>query len=97
MQISGNLLPAPSSSNNQELSDNRQFTSERKLDSGHRNRQQTVEYIFKGEILEEVAYQQQNRNPYSQSIDPANQAAISSYSESGSVVPRQGRLVDIFI
>ena len=97
MQISGTLLPAPSSSLNQSPSDNRQPLSERKLESEHKNRQQTVEYIFKGEILEEAAFDDRNQNPYTQSIDPANQGAISSYVNSDSVNPRQGQLVDIFI
>jgi len=97
MQISGNLLPAPSSSLNQSLSDSRQSLSERQLESEHKNRQKTVEYVFKGEILEDVSADDRNQNPYMQSIDPANQGAISSYVNSYSAIPRQGQLVDIFI
>ncbi|MCP4077761.1 MAG: hypothetical protein GY744_16435 [Gammaproteobacteria bacterium] len=97
MKISGNLLPLPSSSVNQGLSDNRQPLSERQLESEHKNRQQTVEYVFKGEILEDVSADERNQNPYMQSIDPANLGAISSYVNSYSAVSRQGQLVDIFI
>lgn len=97
MQISGNLLPSPSSSLNQGLSDNRQSLAERKLDTEQKNRQQTVEYVFQGEILEEVGAEQQNQNRYSQTIHPANQTAISSYAETDAIMPRQGNLVDIFI
>ena len=97
MQISGTFLPAPSSSLNKGLSDNRPPLSERNLEPDQKNRQQTVEYVFQGEILEEVASEERNRNPYTQSIDPANQGAISSYAETGLVTPRQGNLVDIFI
>ena len=97
MKISGNLLPPPSSSINQSLSDNRQPLSERQLESEHKNRQQTVEYVFKGEILEDVSADDRNQNPYTQSIDPANQGAISSYENSYSAIPHQGQLVDIFI
>ncbi len=97
MQISGNLLPPPSNSLNQSQSDNRQPLSERKLESEHKNRQQTVEYVFKGEILEDIAFEDRQQNPYTQSIDPANQSAISSYENSDSATLRQGHLVDIYI
>ncbi|MCK4708777.1 MAG: hypothetical protein KAU21_09180 [Gammaproteobacteria bacterium] len=97
MRISGKFLPAPSNPVNKDLSDNRQPLSERNLDTGQKHRQQTVEYVFKGEILEEVASEDHNRTPYPQSIDPANQSAISSYSNSSSQPPRQGHLVDIFV
>lgn len=96
MQITGNLLPPPAALN-QNSPDNRQPLSERKIDSEQKNRQQTVEYVFKGEILEDVAADRNNRSPYTQSIDPANQGAISSYAEVDSEAPRQGQLVDIFI
>ncbi len=97
MLISGNLLPPPPGSYNQSLSDNQQRLSDRNSDAEKNNRQQTVEYIFKGDYLEEAVYQYENSNPYFQSIDPANQVAISSYTENSSNLPRQGRLVDFFI
>lgn len=97
MLISGNLLPPPSSSMNQGLSDNRQASTPRHLDSEQKNRQHTVEYVFEGEILEQVAAEGQQQKAYTQSIDPANQRAISSYVEAHSDIARQGRLVDIFI
>lgn len=97
MQISGNYLPSPSTPNHQDLSDNRHSATDRKQDSGHRTRQQTVEYVFQGDVIERLANQQQYDNPYTQSVDPANQSAISSYTESSSTAQRQGGLVDIFI
>jgi len=97
MRISGNLLPALPNPLNKELSDNRQLLSERNLESEQKNRQQTVEYVFKGEILEETSSEDRNQNPYSQTVDPANQAAISSYSDAGSSSTRQGQLIDFFI
>ena len=97
MQISGKFLPAPSGPANKALSDNRQQFTERNLESEQKNRQQTVEYVFQGEILEEVTSEERNHNPYSQTIDPTNQSAISSYTNTSSQASRQGHLIDIFI
>lgn len=97
MQISGNLLPPPSSSLNQSLSENRHSESKRHLDTDQKSRQQTVEYVFEGEVLEQVAAEGQRQKAYAQSIDPANRNAISSYEKTDSNMDHQGRLVDIFI
>ena len=96
MQISGKLLPVPASPLNQSLQDSRQSLPDRNL-AEHKNRQQTVEYVFQGEILEEVGTEDRNPNPYSQTIHPANQAAISSYTENAVQPSRPGYLIDIFI
>lgn len=65
------------------------------------NRQQTAEYVFRGELLDDVVSEHQNRPINHQQIDPANRTAISSYLDTDSVSlhqpVRQGRLVDIFI
>jgi len=97
MQISGNLLPSPSSTLHQGLPENRQPFNDRNPDTEQKSRQKTVEYVFRGEVLEQVGADENNRNRYSQSIHPANQSAISSYNDSNLIQPRQGHLVDIFI
>ena len=106
MQISGNTLPVLSSQidpSAQRQPQERQATLlEQNPDSLRQNRQQAVEYVLRGEFVDdEVAFDQQNRNRYAQVIDPANERAIDSYVANEGVTPqqpsRQGRLVDLFI
>ncbi|MBC8508852.1 MAG: hypothetical protein H8D34_28680, partial [Chloroflexi bacterium] len=72
MQLSGNYLPIPIGntgySPNRDLVEYGRPSSERQLDTDQKNRQQTVEYVFKGELLEEVVNEQQQRNRYTQAI-----------------------------
>jgi hypothetical protein len=102
MPITGNYLPSPAAyggrTDNQSLADYRAPAAQRQLDTEQKNnRQQTVEYVFKGELLEEITTDQQNRKRNPQSIDPANQGAISRYADTAETTLRQGRLLDIFI
>jgi hypothetical protein len=102
MPITGSYLPSPAAyggrSDTQALTDYRAPATTRQLDTEQKNnRQQTVEYVFKGELLEEITADQQNRKRNPQSIDPANQGAISRYADTAETTLRQGRLLDIFI
>ncbi|MBC8211132.1 MAG: hypothetical protein H8E21_08675 [Gammaproteobacteria bacterium] len=102
MPISGSYLPSPAAysgrADSQSLTDYRPPATPRQLDTEQKNnRQQTVEYVFKGELLEQISADQQQRKRNPQSIDPANQGAISSYTRTAEATAQQGRLLDIFI
>lgn len=99
MLISGTLIPAqkylPAESGRQQERQHPEPQRERAI-TQHR-RQQTAEYIFRGELDEEQARQ----NATYQQIDPANVSAISSYNDTASASPatpdRKGQLLDIFL
>ncbi len=106
MQISGNTLPVLSGQSN--LTTRQDGTRQRPVeevqrsaDNKQQNRQQTVEYVFKGEVLEDVTSEHRQKPGYQQNIDPTNRSAISSYTATDELSPyyqtRQGRLLDIFI
>ena len=101
MQIPANNLPAltgySARSPGENLAEYRQPGAQRLVDSEQKNRQQTVEYVLKGEVLEEVGADQRQRNRYTQNINPSNQAAIANYTDTATDTTRQGRLLDIFI
>jgi len=107
MVVSGKYLPAvssyPASGGQQDRLHQQQSSLERFGDSDFRQqqRQQTVEYVFRGEFDEELYPQDRIRTESAQLIDPANLDAISSYNDHRTVSPdrpqRQGRWVDIFI
>lgn len=106
MHISGNFLPIPSSQSGNALAQESSTGRERATidlsrDTESQSRQQTVEYVFRGEFFEDVVNDQQSQSNVNQQIDPANREAISSYVETNAtsaIVPeRQGRFVDIFI
>ena len=106
MLISGNFLPVPSSQSGNPIaqdtqSDRGRSTLDLSRDTERQTRQQTVEYVFRGEFFDEVENDQRNQSNVNQQIDPANREAISSYVETNAtsaIVPeRQGRFVDIFI
>jgi len=97
--ISGTLIPAqkylPAESGKQQERQHPESQRERAI-TQHR-RQQTAEYIFRGELDEEQARQ----NASFQQIDPANINAISSYNDTAAASPsnpeRKGQLLDIFL
>jgi hypothetical protein len=106
MQISGNTLPVlfrPADLTADQQSPERGTAQlDQNPDAFRQNRQQAVEYVLRGEFVDdEVAFDQQNRNRYAQVIDPANERAIDTYVANEGVTPlqepRQGRLVDLFI
>ena len=106
MQISGNTLPVLSSQTpiSSRQDGNRQRPVEevqRYADNKQQNHKQTVEYVFKGEVLEDALSGQQQKTVYPQNIDPSKRSAISSYSQTDQLSSRnqsrQGRLLDIFI
>ena len=106
MLISGNFLPVPSSQSGNPIaqdtqSDRGRSTLDLSRDTERQTRQQTVEYVFRGEFFDEVENDQRNRPNVNQQIDPANREAISSYAEN-SLTPttnteRQGQYLDLFI
>lgn len=105
MLISGSSLPILSnqtdlSARQNSVRPDRQ-TLDRNRDAEPQSRQQTTEYVFRGELLDDVVSQQQNRPFNRQQIDPANRTAISNYLDTDSLSlqqpDRQGHLVDIFI
>ena len=106
MHISGNFLPVPSSQSGNALAQESQSgrgraTIDLSRDTENQSRQQTVEYVFRGEFSEDLVNDQPNRPNVNQQIDPANREAISSYLETNAttaIAPeRQGRFLDIFI
>ncbi len=104
MLVSGNNLPVLSgfidNAPGQPAFERRQGQAERGLDTDQRNRQQTVEYIFRGDLENEVDFRNQDRPTYAQSIDPVNQRAISAYNDVDSdsaTRSRQGNLLNLFI
>ena len=105
MLISGNKIPVIAANNGyaafQHQAQSQRTSLERYPDADAHNRQQTVEYIFRGEFDEDFHANRQKQAGYQQSIDPANQGAIYSYHDNQTVSAqrpeRQGSLVDIFI
>jgi hypothetical protein len=97
MQISG-FLPAPVlPAQPQGQSTTEKSPTQNSPDTQHKPRRAPVEYVFDGEVIDDAQQHDSTRRAYSQTIDPANQSAISSYAEQQSELPRQGRLLDIFI
>jgi hypothetical protein len=110
MQVSGSSLPVLSgyidySSSQQNLDRRSQdVTPERNPDTEARNRQQTVEYVFRGEFENSPDISsQQSGDPYAQAIDPANREAISTYNDIGAASintarpARQGGRVNLYV
>lgn len=106
MQISGNTFPVLSNQSalTTRQDDTRQRPAEefqRAADNKQQNQKQTVEYVFKGEVLEDVTSEHRQKPGYQQNIDPTNRGAISSYTATDELSAyyqaRQGRLLDIFI
>lgn len=107
MQISGNFLPVASNQSGNSLTQDAlpgrpRATLDLSPDAERQGRQQTVEYVFRGDLFEDVVNDQRNQNNINQQIDPANREAISSYVETGNTGTsfdneRQGRFLDIFI
>lgn len=101
MQIPSNNLPALTGyagrSPAENLAEYRQPATPRFVDTEQKNRQQTVEYVLQGELLEEVGADQRQRTRTTQNIAPANQGAIANYTDTATDTRRQGRLLDIFI
>lgn len=105
MLISGNTLPAlpsPSSeSSGQSFNARNNAQLERYRDTEQQSRQQTVEFVFRGELVDEIAFDEQNRAQSNQQIDPANRYAISTYRDIDTASlqrpERQGRMLDLFI
>ncbi|MDJ0834316.1 MAG: hypothetical protein QNJ69_12385 [Gammaproteobacteria bacterium] len=106
MQISGNTLPVLS--NQSTISSRQDGTRQRPVeevqryaDNKQQTHKQTVEYVFKGEVLEDAISEHRQKPGYQQNIDPTNRSAISSYTATDELSPyyqaRQGRLLDIFI
>jgi hypothetical protein len=106
MLISGNTLPAlptpVGESSDQQLNARSRAQLERYQDTEQQSRQQTVEFVLRGELVDEIALDEQNRTKaYQQMIDPANQYAISTYMDINTASlqrpERQGRMLDMFI
>ena len=106
MLISGNFLPVPSNQFGNPVvqdtqSDRGRSTLDLSRDTERQTRQQTVEYVFRGEFFDDVVNDQRNQSNINQQIDPANREAISSYVENSStpqvISERQGQYLDLFI
>lgn len=110
MFISANTLPAlPGFSKsvadqrklNQYRFDHQQPALQRFRESARQNRNQTVEYIFRGDYEEQFFNDARVQNNFNQQVHPANQRAIFNYidAQTASVQrpERQGQLLDIFI
>lgn len=105
MLVSGNTylaLPPPSSeSSGQSFNARNNAQLERYRDTEQQSRQQTVEFVYRGELVDEIVFDEQNRARYSQQIDPANQYAINTYQDINTASlqrpERQGRMLDLFI
>jgi exonuclease V gamma subunit len=105
MLISGNCLPAlptPVGEFSDRALDARSRAQvERYQDTEQQTRQQTVEFVLRGELVDEIAFDEQNRAKAYQQIDPANQYAISTYIDINTASlqrpERQGRMLDMFI
>ena len=65
-----------------------------------RTRQESTEYVFRGEILESVENDKRYKPQFNQQIDPQNREAISNY-QTTSVARTEseslGQLIDRFI
>jgi len=96
MQISG-YLPAPPLSSSQRQGDSKPATQNLPDARQGSSRRQTTEFIFEGESVDDATRSTYQRSAYTQIVDPANQRAISSYTEQQTIAPRKGRLLDIFI
>lgn len=106
MQVSGLTLPvlANSTSENktgQNVFDRSRAQLQRYQDTEQQPRQQTVEYVLRGELVDEIAFDEQNRSQSTQQVNPANRYAISTYNDINTVSlqrpERQGRMLDLFI
>ncbi len=103
--ISGKYLPALSlpsgNSADQPRLDQSRSALPRHNDSQQQERQQTIEYIFRGDVEDALFSQNQKRQQGHQQIDPARRSAIFSYTDTQTLsihnAERQGRLLDIFI
>ena len=54
-------------------------------------------HVYRGELLEAVAYHQHYRPRYTQQVDPENRRAIDSYRSVASVPTLVGQVLDGFI
>jgi hypothetical protein len=104
MQVSGNRLPVPQENIDPSArhQPGRQTTPQRRdQDASRQNSQQTVEFILRGEVVEDAISEDRGRTPDASTIDPANQHAIFAYTKFGSAnyssTDRQGHLLDLFI
>lgn len=65
-----------------------------------RTRQESTEYVFRGEILESVENDKRYKPQFNQQIDPQNREAISNYqttSVARTEAESLGRVIDRFI
>jgi CRP-like cAMP-binding protein len=105
MIISGNTLPAlpnPTGEfSDQSLHGRNRAQIARYKDTEQQSRQQTVEFVLRGELVDEITFDEQNRSQTAQQIDPANRYAISTYIDINTASlqrpQRQGRMLDLFI
>ena len=70
------------------------------LIDSQRTRQDSSEYVFRGEILESVENNKPYKPEYNQQIDPQNRQAISNYqvtSVSRAETESLGQLIDRFV
>ena len=61
------------------------------------SKQPPYAYIYRGELLEAVAYDKGYRPQLNQQIDPQNRRAIDSYQRVASEPPLVGQILDGFI
>ena len=105
MLISGKSLPALPTPvgefSDRPLDARSRAQLERYQDTEKQSRQQTVEFVLRGELVDEIAFDEQNRAKAYQQIDPANQYAINTYMDINTASlqrpDRQGRMLDMFI
>ena len=105
MLISGNSLPALPAPvgefSDRSLDARSRAQLERYQDTEQQSRQQTVEFVLRGELVDEIPFDEQQRAKAYQQIDPANQYAINTYMDINTASlqrpERQGRMLDMFI
>ena len=111
MIINTRALPtvySPGTSSQAESSGRSEANSSTSTDSYSRahqkgqSRQQTVEYIFDAEVVEEVSDQRAEKKPrYVQVIDPKNQSAIDQYQQNSQALRvndnNSGQILDLYL
>lgn len=61
------------------------------------SKQAPSSYVYRGELLEAVAYNRHYRPRFNQQVDPENQRAIDSYRRVAAEPPLVGQILDGFI
>ncbi|MFT5657410.1 MAG: hypothetical protein ACI9KN_000683 [Gammaproteobacteria bacterium] len=75
-------------------------SSDNDLVDRRQTRQESTEYVFRGEVLQSIDSDKRYKPSFNQQVNPQNRAAISNYqSASAAEINAQplGRVIDIFI